>query len=267
MFWWRNKKNNQELSPNTPLCSSFVYWETYTFLTSGPPEAPTKLKFSDVTSDSVRLHWVSGYDMGSKQHFVVLKYIGGSFIQVRVHPVRSKNTSLIIWTAPRENVSFGICEQWRPWSDCASAQSDQGLHCPLTELLGTIECINVEHMPRWQFAHAWDESESVHFAHARKGIFAWRGPQMRSAKRKHIFLHMRPTKTEISLYILAVWSESSLSEWRHFASLVIQSLIWIFTGHTFLTLWFIRIIYYLDFMEARHCRPFFTGVTLHRIYC
>ena len=26
------------------------------------------------------------------------------------------------------------------------------------------------------FEPAWDESESVHFAHARRHIFAWRGP-------------------------------------------------------------------------------------------
>ena len=33
-----------------------------------------------------------------------------------------------------------------------------------------------EQMPGWDFAHAWDESESEHFVHARKHIFAWRGP-------------------------------------------------------------------------------------------
>ena len=32
-----------------------------------------------------------------------------------------------------KNVSSGICEQWRPRSACISTQSDQGLHCPLTE--------------------------------------------------------------------------------------------------------------------------------------
>ena len=47
---------------------------------------------------------------------------------------------------------------------CASSQSDQGLRCPLTELLDNIKCMNAE--------HAWDESESVHFEHARRYIFA-----------------------------------------------------------------------------------------------
>ena len=55
-----------------------------------------------------------------------------------------------------------------------------------------------------------------------------------------------PMKTQISLCIQVVWSESSLSAWRHFASLAIQnahskdsdqtvhlhSLIWIFAGCT-----------------------------------
>ena len=41
-----------------------------------------------------------------------------------------------ISTAPWEKVSLGICGQRRPRSDCASAQSDQGLRCPL------IECID-----------------------------------------------------------------------------------------------------------------------------
>ena len=37
-----------------------------------------------------------------------------------------------ILAVPRENVSSGICGQCSPRSDCAFAQSDQGLHCPLT---------------------------------------------------------------------------------------------------------------------------------------
>ena len=64
--------------------------------------------------------------------------------------------------------------------------------------------------------------------------------------RKRTFWHVRPTKTQISLRIRAVWSESSLSTLKNFASLAIQiahsedsdqtarmrSLIWIFTGRT-----------------------------------
>ena len=76
----------------------------------------------------------------------------------------------INWAVPCENVSSGICRQWRPRSACASAQSDQGLHCPLTESLDTIKCINGKQMPGWDFAHEWDESESVHFVHVRRHL-------------------------------------------------------------------------------------------------
>ena len=41
--------------------------------------------------------------------------------------------------------------------------------------------------------------------------------------RKRVFWHVRPTKTQISLRIGTVWSESSLSAWRNFASLTIQN--------------------------------------------
>ena len=64
--------------------------------------------------------------------------------------------------------------------------------------------------------------------------------------RKRTLLHVHPTKIQISLRMRAVWSESSLSAWRYFASLAIQkapsedsdqtaqmrSLIWNFAGRT-----------------------------------
>ena len=65
---------------------------------------------------------------------------------------------------------------------CGSAQSDQCLRCPLTESLDTMKCINGEQIPRWDFAQAWDESKAVHFAHARRHLFAWRGQNISSSK-------------------------------------------------------------------------------------
>ena len=41
--------------------------------------------------------------------------------------------------------------------------------------------------------------------------------------RKRTFWYVRPTKTQISLRIRAVWSESSLSAWRNFVFLAIQN--------------------------------------------
>ena len=49
---------------------------------------------------------------------------------------------LMMGATPCKNVSSGIYGQRRPRSACASAQSDQYLHCPLTKSLNTIECFN-----------------------------------------------------------------------------------------------------------------------------
>ena len=86
------------------------------------------------------------------------------------------NTCTNIRAAPCENVSSGICGQQWPRSACAFAQYDQRLRCLLTELLTIIECISWEQMPGSHFVHAWAESESVRFAHARRHLLAWRDP-------------------------------------------------------------------------------------------
>ena len=51
----------------------------------------------------------------------------------------------------------GICGQRRPRSARASAQPDQGLHCPLIELLDTTECMNGEQSPGWYLSHTQDD--------------------------------------------------------------------------------------------------------------
>ena len=60
----------------------------------------------------------------------------------------------------------GMCGQRRPRSACADAQSDQGLRCPQTELLGTIECLNGQQTSLCACA-GW-----CGFAHARRHFFA-----------------------------------------------------------------------------------------------
>ena len=57
-----------------------------------------------------------------------------------------------------------ICGQQMPRSACASAQSDQGLHCPITESLDTTEYMNWDQRPGW--------SESARVAHARRYYFS-----------------------------------------------------------------------------------------------
>ena len=60
------------------------------------------------------------------------------------------------WTAPCANMSSGICGQQKPRSDCAATQSAQGIHCPLTESLDTIEFINGEQRPGCDLSHVQD---------------------------------------------------------------------------------------------------------------
>ena len=78
----------------------------------------------------------------------------GRTVQTMYHlPARF---GFIIRAVPCGNLSSGMCGQRRPRSDCASAQSAQGLHCPLTESLDTTKCMNGEQRPGWYFGHAQD---------------------------------------------------------------------------------------------------------------
>ena len=51
------------------------------------------------------------------------------------------------------NVSSCLCGQQKPRAACASAQSHQDLHCPLTESLDTTEYMNGEQRTGRYFAH------------------------------------------------------------------------------------------------------------------
>ena len=79
-----------------------------------------------------------------------------------------------IWAAPCENVTLGKCGQRRPRSACASAQSDQGLHCPLTESWDTIKCFNGDQMSGWDFAYMYtymQDDVNPHIMRMFHGIF------------------------------------------------------------------------------------------------
>ena len=67
---------------------------------------------------------------------------------------------------------MGHAVRKRVFRPMRTAKAQIRLRCPLTESFDTRECINGEHMPGCDFAHARDESESVHFAHVRRHIFA-----------------------------------------------------------------------------------------------
>ena len=74
----------------------------------------------------------------------------------------------VSWAASCENVSPGICAQRRARSACASAQSDQGLHCPLTESLNTTECMNGAQRTGRNFAQ---DDVNLLFLHVLEGNF------------------------------------------------------------------------------------------------
>ena len=55
----------------------------FLFCITGPPQKPTNLYITELTSGSVVLHWTAGYDGGSPQNFIVFKRIDGNeYIQV-----------------------------------------------------------------------------------------------------------------------------------------------------------------------------------------
>ena len=49
----------------------------------GNPLRPTNLDYFEVTQNSVRLTWNSGFDMGSQQHFVVVRLYDGERYKVQ----------------------------------------------------------------------------------------------------------------------------------------------------------------------------------------
>ena len=68
----------------------------------------------------------------------------------------------------------------------AKAQTSLGIHVvwsgPSLSAYRIIryykECTNKEQIPGWDFAHVWDEYDSMQFGHAWRHIFTWHGPFM-----------------------------------------------------------------------------------------
>ena len=102
------------------------------------------------------------------------------------HAIRQYNVAAYCLLAPpSEHMPLGHVWSAKAQISLRDAQSDQGLRCPLTYSFDIIECINGEQMPGWDFAHARDESESVHFAHVWRHRFAWRGPYIKMLLNRH----------------------------------------------------------------------------------
>ena len=105
----------------------------------------------DISCESSDMNYQTLFSRNSKPYFLwTLTIINrlSSAINMMLDSVRVKRA------APYANVSLVICGQRMPRSACESAQSDQGLHCPLTQSLDTRECMNGERWPGWYFAYA-----------------------------------------------------------------------------------------------------------------
>ena len=128
--------------------------------------------------------------------------------------------------------------------------------------------------PRFYYIKVGFKGVKIQWACFRDGSHcAWQLSNKSNNMRKGTFRYVRPTKTQISLRIRAVWLESSLPAWRNFAFLVIKKcpseesdqtarkrrLIWNFAGRTcrkvrFLTL---RPIKFKDRAKRTHDNDFF----------
>ena len=69
---------------------------------------------------------------------------------------------------------FGHVQKTKARSGCAPPQSDQDLHCPLTQPLNTTECMNGEQRPAWYFANEQGDP-TAYVVHVPRHFFAWHG--------------------------------------------------------------------------------------------
>ena len=77
---------------------------------------------------------------------------------------------------PCENVSSGICGQWRPRSACASALSDQDLLLSANWITGYYRMYEWRAKARMILCTCAGWYESLHFAHVQRHFFAWCSP-------------------------------------------------------------------------------------------
>ena len=124
----------------------------------------------------------------------------------------------IIWAVSSESVSSGISGQGRPWSDCASAQSDQGLCCPQNHWKLRLFPWRANARLRLCACSGW--CESAHFSHVRRPFFAWRDPYC-------ILINRRPRSAYTSTFCIVHWSIQR--EWRSWSDATCT--------HAYLGLW------------------------------
>ncbi|KAL4228938.1 Immunoglobulin C1-set domain [Mactra antiquata] len=60
------------------------YTSKYQLTATGKPEPPTDVKYRDVTEHDVTLSWTPGYDMGSKQYFLVMMFMNETKLYLQI---------------------------------------------------------------------------------------------------------------------------------------------------------------------------------------
>ena len=129
---------------------------------------------------------------------------------------------------PSEKVPI-TCGQPKPRSDCASAQSDQGLSCPslyttfpvyckrkMKILVTSRECTSSSGFSTFRYDVYEVNQISYECRVSVNSLILFLVWYRNCNLRKLIYWYVRPTKTQISLRIRAVWLESSLSAWRNY---------------------------------------------------
>ena len=171
------------------------------------------------------------------QHFTAQSIINLSSSRYDFNNVKRgvKHQIIIVWIFMIITLHFWLSEQQKTMGALADL-ADWKIH--ISAWLGYI---------RW----TWCEPTMIIIWN---GICRWMVLKyMRLIVRNHTFWHVRPMKTQISLRIRAVWSESSLSAWRNLVSLAIRNalcedsdqtarmrrLIWIFAGRSCPTVHFL----------------------------
>ena len=71
----------------------------------------------------------------------------------------------------KRKCAFGLCADSKGPDQTVKMQSDQGLHCPLTESLDTTKYMESKGLD-YTFASYTGWSESAHFVYVRKHFFA-----------------------------------------------------------------------------------------------
>ena len=155
--------------------------------------------------------------------------------------VCSSNFHFFIWATSRENLFL-------PYANNKGA--DQPLisafviHC-LDSIISVVSICKISSLLLISVAEqaslslTWSEIPKTHF---RVMWLIWRVVHFSHLMTKPTKWHVRPSKTQISLGICAVWSESSLSAWRNIGSSAAcwvhrkdsdqTGLIWVSTGRT-----------------------------------